>query len=162
MQTLLASGPLDCFRYFTLTNVVPAYAFINQDNTPARIDGHSTSLLHSPRPVTILQPVKKMSSVQPAFWNRLACFAFESYLKSGIGVCVLREDFPGPIADAPFSYLPYDPENPAFDKLPDKTVAMLDDYDPKREVVVALIDKAEKALAMQLTAQKMGLSLIHI
>jgi len=102
-----------------------------------------------------------LSSIGHDCWRKLASFAFESYLQSGIGVCTLRAQPGVKTKDAPLKYQPNDPDDAAFDKLPAETVTMLDEYDPQREVVFAIIDRDEKAVVVQLTAQKMGCAPIH-
>lgn len=97
-----------------------------------------------------------LSSIGNEFWLRLASFAFQSYLEVGIGVCILKEQPAVKAINAPLRYLPYDPDNSGFEMFPAETLKLLDEYDPLREVVLAVVDKGDEALVLKLSAQKLG------
>ena len=119
-------------------------------------DCSANERLDSPAPFTQYFPMTSLSSIGYEFWYRLASFAFDSYLKHGIGVCILKEQPGVETKDAALKYLAYDPDNPDFDALPIETMEILDEYDPMTEVVLAIIDKDDKALVMQLSTLTLG------
>jgi hypothetical protein len=89
------------------------------------------------------------------FWKRIACFGFAGHLRKGIGCVVIREPQQGVSkpADSILEYVRYEAENP---EIPAEAIAMLDQYDPSKEVVLLITDKAGKTLALQLTAHRLG------
>ena len=77
------------------------------------------------------QPLPFMDKV---FWPKMACFSFLSWLKHGIGFCVIKEapdsDHSKKLLEDILEYVPYELDSA---NTPDEAILMLDAYDPYQE-----------------------------
>ena len=91
------------------------------------------------------------------FYQQIAAFAYGSYAQHGFGAVVITQgEFlknNGGNIEAHVMYVPHS-EDEAL--LPEEAIEFINDYDPERECVLAMVESTGKATCITLTAQQMG------
>ena len=90
-------------------------------------------------------------------WRKIASYAYVSFREAGCGAVLVRQVDSANPSEAELltdlEYVPWDPQNDLF---PDGADAMIDEYDPEKEVVLMIVNAENEGLCLQLSSEKLG------
>ena len=91
------------------------------------------------------------------FYRQVATYAYSEFMRNGVGAVAITEGhfqvFGDGHIEAMLLYVPYTDDSQF---LPPEASEQVDQYDPERECVLAILDANEKGTCVTLTAERLG------